>query len=190
MLICHICFPHGIIEIPECPSDFFVCVCVCLSPCFQGVQTDKTYRQCEEGDRPPPCNHLNWQKEIYFFLCLLSLVSVPENWHSCVQRGKTTTKIITQTFLVHLHRHAAPLSPSARLLFDIFFVWLVLSLDPVSAINELLLFLCFPVPGVVFDCRVQPIKDRNHHVCRGRWRRRRPRRSLFLACVVPRAAAA
>lgn len=96
-------------------------------------------------------------------------------------------KIITQTFLVHLQHHAAPLSPSALLLFD-FFVRLVLSLAPVSTINEL--FICFPsfsALRAVFDW-VQPIKDRNHHVWRGRWQQH-PQRCLILACFALWAAA-
>lgn len=101
---------------------------------------------------------------------------------------KTTAKITRQPFLDHLQHHAAPLAPSALLLFD-FCVCGWSFLLPQSPPLMSFLFLSFSLPRAVVDCRVQPIKDRNHRVWQGR-PQRYPQRFLILACFAPRAAAA
>lgn len=80
----------------------------------------------------------------------------------CSER-KTTAKITRQPFLVHLQHHAAPLSPSALLLFDIFvccWSFLLPQSPPLMSFP----FLSFSLPRAVFNCRVQPIKNKNHRV--------------------------
>lgn len=101
---------------------------------------------------------------------------------------KTTAKITRQPFLVHLQHHAAPLSPSAPLLFD-FCVCGWSFLLPQSPPLMSFLFLSFSPPRAVFDCRVQPIKNRNHRVWQGR-PQQYPQRFLILASFVARSAAA
>lgn len=85
-----------------------------------------------------PCSHANlpylppmrlsWDSRICpSDSCLSSCfqgVQMDETYQQSEEEGQLLhRKIITQTFLVHLQRHAAPLSPSALLLFDFLCGW-------------------------------------------------------------------
>lgn len=120
------------------------------------------------------------------------LVSGPET-DTVALRGKTPTKIITQAFLVHLSiTHNPSVSVCCCLIFLCVCGWSFLLPQPPPLMSSL--FFSFSVPTAVFDRGVQPIKDKTHHVWRGRqWRRRRRQHfqcGLILACFALRAAAA